>query len=199
PINIMDKEKFYRLWQVFNGKVKNLANQGLGERNGSEGFTEEELLMSIDHPTMSGKNPTSLFFIRRKDKYKQFDVKSKTNQHGANNIDSQADSHFYLKPCNINEEIKKFMKNIITLTGLDMDDRKISNHSGRKTLVQILKRRGFSISECMVSTRHKTEQGLASYERSGIEIQHNNAANIAEAFGFNKNNKNKIGKHEIFY
>ncbi|CAI2164479.1 8386_t:CDS:1, partial [Funneliformis geosporum] len=60
PINIMDKEKFYRLWQVFNGKVKNLANQELREHNGSKGFTKEELLMIIDHLTISGKNPISL-------------------------------------------------------------------------------------------------------------------------------------------
>jgi len=159
PINIMDKDQFYKLWQVFNGKVKNLANQGLGERNGCDGLTEEELLKIIDHPTMSGKDPTSLLyrvfffnaillglrggehfnlqfrsFIRRKDKYKGFDVilyKSKTNQRGANNIESQADklyipeipsiiemyenyfakrpiqadSYFYLQPCNINEGI----------------------------------------------------------------------------------------------
>ncbi|CAB4395835.1 unnamed protein product [Rhizophagus irregularis] len=45
------------------------------------------------------------------------------------------------------------------------------NHSGRKTLVQILKRRGFSNSECMASTRHKSEQGLARYERPETEIQ----------------------------
>ncbi|CAI2189022.1 9366_t:CDS:2, partial [Funneliformis geosporum] len=202
-----DSSEYHVSSQVFKGKVKNLANQGLGECNGSEGFTEEELLMIIDHPTMSGKNPTSLFFIHRKDKYKGFDVilyKSMTNQYSTNNIDSQgdklyipeisgitktyeyyftkqptqADSHFYLKPYNINED-NGIIENI--------------NHSGRKTLVQILKYCEFSNSEYMASTRYKTKQELASYERSGIEIQYNNAANIAEAFGFNKNNKNQIG------
>ena len=79
------------------------------------------------------------------------------------------------------------MKKIVDSTGLNVDGRKISNHSGRKTLVQILKRRGFSNSECMASTRHKSEQGLARYERPEIEIQHNNAINLVEAFGFNKN------------
>ncbi len=33
PINIIDEDQFHRLWQVFNGKVKNLANQELGEHN----------------------------------------------------------------------------------------------------------------------------------------------------------------------
>ncbi|CAB4387199.1 unnamed protein product [Rhizophagus irregularis] len=80
------------------------------------------------------------------------------------------------------------MKKIVTLTGINVDDRKISNHSGQKTLVQILKRREFLNSECMASTRHKSEQGLARYERPETEIQRNNAFNLVEAFGFNKNN-----------
>ncbi|PKB94213.1 hypothetical protein RhiirA5_480069 [Rhizophagus irregularis] len=254
PINIMDKDQYYKLWQILNGKVKSLVSQGRGERNGADGFTEDDLLQILDHPAMSGNDPASLLyrifffnaiflglrggehfqnFIRRKDKYGGFDViiyKSKTNQRGANNIESQgdklyipeipsiiemyenyftkrptqADPHFYLKPCNISEvefngqwyhkqhvsekEIKSFMKKIVTLTGINVDDRKISNHSGRKTLVQILKRRGFSNSECMASTRHKSEQGLARYERPETEIQRNNAFNLVEAFGFNKNN-----------
>ena len=86
------------------------------------------------------------------------------------------------------------MKKIVSLTGLNVDDRKISNHSGRKTLVQILKRRGFSNSECMASTRHKSEQGLARYERPGIEIQQKNVMNLVEAFGFNKNSDDNSGK-----
>ncbi|GES85691.1 zinc finger MYM-type protein 2-like [Rhizophagus clarus] len=229
PINIMDKDQYYKLWQILNGKVKSLVSQGRGERNGADGFTEDDLLQIFDHPAMSGNDPASLLyrifffnaiflglrggehfnlqlqnFIRRKDKYGGFDViiyKSKTNQRGANNIESQgdklyipeipsiietyenyftkrptqADPHFYLKPCNISEvefngqwyhkqhvsekEIKSFMKKIVTLTGINVNDRKISNHSG-----------------------------LARYERPETEIQRNNAFNLVEAFGFNKNN-----------
>ncbi|GES75658.1 zinc finger MYM-type protein 2-like [Rhizophagus clarus] len=176
PINIMDKDQYYKLWQILNGKVKSLVSQGRGERNGADGFTEDDLLQILDHPAMGGEhfNLQLQNFIRRKDKYGGFDViiyKSKTNQHGANNIESQgdklyipeipsiiemyenyftkrptqADPHFYLKPCNISEvefngqwyhkqhvsekEIKSFMKKIVTLTRINVDDRKISNHS----------------------------------------------------------------------
>ncbi|GES88635.1 zinc finger MYM-type protein 2-like [Rhizophagus clarus] len=229
PINIMDKDQHYKLWQILNGKVKSLVSQGREKRNGADGFTEDDLLQILDHPAMSGNDPASLLyrifffnaiflglrggehfnlqlqnFIRRKDKYGGFDViiyKSKTNQRGANNIESQgdklyipeipsiiemyenyftkrptqADPYFYLKPCNISEvefngqwyhkqhvsekEIKSFMKKIVTLTRINVDDRKISNHSG-----------------------------LARYERPETEIQRNNAFNLVEAFGFNKNN-----------
>ncbi|CAI2185035.1 13895_t:CDS:2, partial [Funneliformis geosporum] len=148
---------------------------------GSDGLTEEELFKIVDHSTMSGEILTSLSYrfythIRRKGKYKGFDVihKSKTNQHDTNNIESQADKlyipeipgsiemyetyfakrpiqadpYFYLQPYNINEKI-------ITLTGIDMD----------------------------------IQQVLARYECPGIEIQQNNALNFAETFGFNESIK----------
>jgi len=62
PINIIDKKQYFKLWQIYNGKVKNLANQGLAERTGSSGFTEEEILHIINHPTMSGNGPFSLLY-----------------------------------------------------------------------------------------------------------------------------------------
>ncbi|UZO23592.1 uncharacterized protein OCT59_015925 [Rhizophagus irregularis] len=48
-------------------------------------------------------------------------------------------------------------------TDINLNDHKISNHSGRKILVQILKRLNLSNAECMASSRHKSEQGLARY------------------------------------
>ncbi|CAG8674296.1 9625_t:CDS:2, partial [Funneliformis mosseae] len=70
-----------------------------------------------------------------------------------------------------------------TYTGINLDDRKISNNSGRKTLVQILKRLNFSNTECMASSRHKSEQGLARYEQPETEMQYNNAMKLAQTFG----------------
>ncbi|CAG8749185.1 975_t:CDS:1, partial [Funneliformis caledonium] len=61
-INILDKKVYYKLWQVFNGKVKNLANQGLAEHTGSIGFTEEEILHIMNHPIMTGDTPTGLLY-----------------------------------------------------------------------------------------------------------------------------------------
>lgn len=119
PINLLNKEEYYKLWKVYNAKVKNLASNGLGERKGAEGFTEEELLQIINHPTMSVNNPIGLLrrvfffnaillglrggehftlqsksFLRKKDKYGGFEVilyHSKTNQREANNIQAQGE------------------------------------------------------------------------------------------------------------
>ncbi|RIA94140.1 hypothetical protein C1645_818525 [Glomus cerebriforme] len=131
PINIMDKDQFYKLWQVFNGKVKNLANQGLGECNGSDDFTKEELLKIINHPAMSDENPTTLYVGKTNIRgLILLFINQKLIKRGANNIEFQADklyileipsiieiyenyfskwpiqvdSHFYLQSCNNNEE-----------------------------------------------------------------------------------------------
>ncbi|GET01928.1 hypothetical protein GLOIN_2v1768727 [Rhizophagus clarus] len=124
--------------QVLNGKVKSLVSQDHEERNSADRFTDNNLLQILDHLVMSGLRGGEHFnlqfqnFIRRKDKYDRFDdiiYKSKTNQHGANDIESQgdklyipeipsiiemyenyfakcaiqADPHFYLKLYNISE------------------------------------------------------------------------------------------------
>ncbi|CAG8740898.1 5959_t:CDS:1, partial [Funneliformis caledonium] len=57
-INILDKKVYYKLWQVFNVKVKNLANQGLAECTGSTGFTEVKILHNMNHPIMTRDIPT---------------------------------------------------------------------------------------------------------------------------------------------
>jgi hypothetical protein len=89
------------------------------------------------------------------------------------------------------------MKQIATQTDINMDDRKISNHSGRKTLVQILKRLNVSNAECMASSRHKSEQGLARYERLESEMQHNNSIKLAQSFGFKVPDNSEASMHCI--
>ncbi|CAB4386425.1 unnamed protein product [Rhizophagus irregularis] len=54
PINLLNKEEYYKLWKVYNAKVKNLASNG--EHKGAKRFTEKELLQIINHPTMSVNN-----------------------------------------------------------------------------------------------------------------------------------------------
>ncbi|CAI2169886.1 19031_t:CDS:2, partial [Funneliformis geosporum] len=138
PINIMDKDQFYRLWQVFN----------------------KELLKIIDHSTMSGENLTSL----SKDKYKGFEVihKSKTNQRSANNIESQADKLYIPDIPGIIEMYETYF----TKRPIQADPY-------------------FYLQRCNINE----EQGLARYECPGVEIQQNNALNIAETFGFNESIK----------
>ncbi|CAG8579179.1 14317_t:CDS:2 [Gigaspora margarita] len=48
----------------------------------------------------------------------------------------------------------------------------ISNHSSRKTLVQLLKELGYSDSAMMLITRHKSQKGLIAYKHSKLVIQH---------------------------
>lgn len=91
------------------------------------------------------------------------------------------------------------MKQIASCTDINLNDRKISNHSGRKTLVQILKRLNLSNAECMASSRHKSEQGLARYERPELEMQYNNAMKLSKVFGFGKKNDDNLQSGQLLF
>ncbi|GBC23234.2 hypothetical protein GLOIN_2v1768727 [Rhizophagus irregularis DAOM 181602=DAOM 197198] len=80
---------------------------------------------------------------------------------------TQADPHFYLKPCNISEvefngqwyhkqhvsekEIKSFMKKIVTLTRINVDDRKISNHSEESMEQSTLSTDNFVVAKSLLN------------------------------------------------
>ncbi|CAB5329760.1 unnamed protein product [Rhizophagus irregularis] len=101
---------------------------------------------------------------------------------------------FYLQPCNNNEveftgywfksaqmgekSIKGLMKEIATITEIDCDKRKFTNHSGRKTFIQISKSEGISDNDVMSVSRHKNPHSLAYYERPKSILQQNTLSQI---------------------
>ncbi|CAB5216702.1 unnamed protein product [Rhizophagus irregularis] len=82
---------------------------------------------------------------------------------------------FYLQPCNNNEGL---MKEIATITEIDCDKRKFTNHSGRKTFIQISKSEGISDNDVMSVSRHKNPHSLAYYERPKSILQQNTLSQI---------------------
>ncbi|CAB4493969.1 unnamed protein product [Rhizophagus irregularis] len=50
------------------------------------------------------------------------------------------------------------------MCGIDYINQKITNHTGRKTLVQELQKSGFSRDSMKLATRHKNVESLDSYE-----------------------------------
>ncbi|CAB4424341.1 unnamed protein product [Rhizophagus irregularis] len=101
---------------------------------------------------------------------------------------------FYLQPCNNNEveftgywfksaqmgekSVKGLMKEIATITEIDCDKRKFTNHSGRKTFIQISKSEGISDNDVMSVSRHKNPHSLAYYERPKSILQQNTLSQI---------------------
>ncbi|CAB5392997.1 unnamed protein product [Rhizophagus irregularis] len=101
---------------------------------------------------------------------------------------------FYLQPCNNNEveftgywfksaqmrgkSVKGLMKEIATLTEIDCDKRKFTNHSGQKSLIQISKSEGISDNDVMSVSRHKNPHSLAYYERPKSILQQNTLSQI---------------------
>ncbi|GET00472.1 zinc finger MYM-type protein 2-like [Rhizophagus clarus] len=106
----------------------------------------------------------------------------------------QCDDAFYLQPCNQAEveftgywyksahvgrnSLNKFMNEIALVTGINCDDRKFSNHSGRKTFVQYSKSRGISDNDVMSVSRHKNPHSLSYYERPKTVLQQNTLTQI---------------------
>ncbi|CAG8804433.1 2749_t:CDS:2, partial [Gigaspora rosea] len=75
--------------------------------------------------------------------------------------------------------------------GLDLIGRQISNHSGRKTSVQVLKELECSDAVVMSITRHKTQQGLAAYERPKTVMQQQGISGFLDAIKIRQTNDHK--------
>ncbi|GES80802.1 zinc finger MYM-type protein 2-like [Rhizophagus clarus] len=67
--------------------------------------------------------------------------------------------------------LKGFMRDICRLTEIDLTNRKMTNHGGRKTMIQGLQNTGISRDQMRLQSRHKTEKGLEPYELSRIGEQ----------------------------
>jgi hypothetical protein len=116
-VNILNQEKFYKLWQIINGKYKQLVRQGLGEKRGASPLTEVEVAEILAHPLLDTSTPEGLLYrvffrnailllLRGGEHYKLlassfkrkgsggFNVylyESKANQRDVNHSDAQAD------------------------------------------------------------------------------------------------------------
>jgi hypothetical protein len=55
------------------------------------------------------------------------------------------------------------MKEICIMTEINLDNRKITNHAGRKTMVQALQYLGQNTDCIRHQSRHKSDQGLQPY------------------------------------
>ncbi|CAB5363763.1 unnamed protein product [Rhizophagus irregularis] len=101
---------------------------------------------------------------------------------------------FYLQPCNNNKveftgywfksaqmgekSVKGLMKEIATITEIDCDKRKFTNHSGQKTFIQISKSEGISDNDVMSVSRHKNPNSLAYYKHPKSILQQNTLSQI---------------------
>ncbi|RIB11809.1 hypothetical protein C2G38_2145395 [Gigaspora rosea] len=86
-------------------------------------------------------------------------------------------------------KLKIFMRVLAEKTGINCEDRKITNQAGRKTLVQLLKNIGANDYEVSTITRHRSLSGIASYERPKDGVQKSALANLMNAMESNINTK----------
>ena len=75
--------------------------------------------------------------------------------------------------------IGDIMKNMKTNSPLAADEKKMTNHSARKTAVKKMQRKGLSRSDIIAITGHALEKGLDSYS-DGDERQQKTLSNIID-------------------
>ena len=75
--------------------------------------------------------------------------------------------------------IGDIMKNMKTNSPLVANEKKMTNHSARKTAVKKMQRKGLSRSDIIVITGHASEKGLDSYDE-GDEREQKTLSNIID-------------------
>ncbi|CAG8823017.1 16371_t:CDS:2, partial [Cetraspora pellucida] len=191
PIDLNDKKAHPDLWCTLNGKIKTLSSSGFGESNGSDALTIDEVQQILSYSQTSRLNPQGLlnrvfffnalclglrggehfllelFSFKKKDSggYEVKLYRSKTNQRS---LESPGVAETFSIPPIFDIA---FFKRLVISCDIDISGRKITNQTGRKTLIQILKALGLSDYETMSISCHKSLKGLASYERLINHVQ----------------------------
>ncbi|CAG8550641.1 733_t:CDS:2, partial [Gigaspora rosea] len=110
PVDLCNKKAFSSLWEILDGKTRDLTEKDYGKTNGSDSLSFEKIQYILKHEATSRNTPSGLLnrvffynailfggehytmmvnhFKKRKDGFDVFIYKSKTNQHGLNNLGS---------------------------------------------------------------------------------------------------------------
>ncbi|CAG8705938.1 18545_t:CDS:2, partial [Gigaspora rosea] len=88
--------------------------------------------------------------------------------------------------------MKGFFKRLVESCDIDTSSRKITNQTGRKTLIQLLKSLGLSDYETMSISRHKSQKGLAAYERPIKHVQELGYHALNKAINYKEANESSV-------
>ncbi|CAB5186642.1 unnamed protein product [Rhizophagus irregularis] len=186
---ITNKNIYSKLYNIITGKIKLLTDQGLALRGGEH----YNLKIQQFKKRKDGGIDVTFYRSKCNQRFlSESNSKAEVISIPADNAVIQdyelyfskrspiCKDAFYLQPCNNNEveftgywfksaqmgekSVKGLMKEIATITEIDCDKRKFTNHSGRKTFIQISKSEGISDNDVMSVSQHKNPHSLAYYE-----------------------------------
>ncbi|PKK78182.1 hypothetical protein RhiirC2_835244, partial [Rhizophagus irregularis] len=60
PLDLKDRRMFPSLWQILDGKLKDITEQGKGEIKGSDSLSLDEVKLMFNSPILSTDTPTGL-------------------------------------------------------------------------------------------------------------------------------------------
>jgi hypothetical protein len=70
----------------------------------------------------------------------------------------------WYKPNHVgSKRLNSFLNEICKITGVNLSGRKITNHSGRRALIQNCEKMGIPKEEIKLLSRHRSDAGLLSY------------------------------------
>ncbi|GBC07728.1 hypothetical protein RclHR1_07660004 [Rhizophagus clarus] len=191
-VNIYDTNIFTILSETVSGKIKYLSNLGYGEANGSDGLSFKEIQQILSHKFMNGSTPERL--LRRVFFHNAIILAEILIIPNQAEVINDYESYFAKRPVLADKQeydeekvlqtgvwyknshigearLKGFMCDICRLTEIDLTNRKMTNHGGRKTMIQGLQNTGISRDQMRLQSRHKTEKGLEPYKLSRIGEQ----------------------------
>ncbi|CAG8779205.1 2260_t:CDS:2, partial [Racocetra fulgida] len=193
PVNLCDWQAFPNLWEILDGKIKDLSEKGYSETNGSDLLSIEEIQQILQHEatlkdTLNGLLNWVFFynaiflalrggehytlmanhFQKRKDGgFNVFIYKSKTNQRGLKNLDSADKISIPTENSEIIANYKKYFLN-----------RPID--ANPEFYLQPIDTKSAQNYEVSTITRHHSLSFLARYERPKDGVQKSALVNLID-------------------
>ncbi|CAG8731147.1 21085_t:CDS:2 [Cetraspora pellucida] len=133
-IRIWDKYSFPRALRCLDSKMKSLQNNSYGDTSKSDLLTSNEIISCLNHNYLSVNDNKEI----------KNDIWYKASRMGEN-------------------KLKSMMQQIVINIGIDLEGRKITNHSCRRTAIMILKAFDVPEDEVMIFSGHRSCKDIHAY------------------------------------
>ncbi|CAB4435555.1 unnamed protein product [Rhizophagus irregularis] len=209
-LDLHNQATFPTFWEVINGKIKFLSDLGLNDAKGIRGKEHSTLLLE-DFVKREDGGFTVYIYRSKTNQRGAFGSRGKADKilipyneeiisYYEKYISSRprdADPEFYLQEKDDEDaffsgtwykrnyvglnHIKSLMRLICVNSGLNISNRKIVPHTGRKTMVQTLESLGETTLNIRKQLRHRSDESIRSYLSTGEKEQLRMMEHLAES------------------
>ncbi|CAJ0767359.1 19928_t:CDS:2, partial [Entrophospora sp. SA101] len=175
------KQNYPDLYKTLNGKLHDLKKQGKISTKKADTLSPDEIKQILNqhqkiHPKVFLGECLYGFDIR--DDMVVFTKFHQKNDQGG--LDAINDDVWYLDHKIGTEKIKNYMKTICFDAGINLNGRKIVNHSGHATSLNWLYQSGVDDTQVMTISGHKSLKGMRSYIAPTIYQKASKISNVLQ-------------------